>query len=62
MQGAKVIVLEDMPLKLDDNITYVKVEDSNIALGIIAANFYDNPSEKNKTSRSKQVQMGKQLL
>ena len=46
--GAKVIVLEDMPLKLDDNITYVKVEDSNIALGIIAANFYDNPSEKIK--------------
>ena len=46
--GAKVIVLEDMPLKLDDNITYIKVEDSNIALGIIAANFYDNPSEKIK--------------
>lgn len=46
--GAKVIVLEDMPLNLDDNITYVKVEDSNIALGIIAANFYDNPSEKIK--------------
>ena len=46
--GAKVIVLEDMPHKLDDNITYVKVEDSNIALGIIAANFYDNPSEKIK--------------
>mgnify|MGYP006097376153 FL=1 len=46
--GAKVIVLEDMPLKLDDNITYIMVEDSNIALGIIAANFYDNPSEKIK--------------
>jgi UDP-N-acetylmuramoyl-L-alanyl-D-glutamate--2,6-diaminopimelate ligase len=46
--GAKVIVLEDMPLKLDDNITYIKVEDSNIALGIIAANFYDNPSKKIK--------------
>ena len=46
--GAKVIVLEDMPLKLDDNITYVMVEDTNIALGIIAANFYDNPSEKIK--------------
>jgi UDP-N-acetylmuramoyl-L-alanyl-D-glutamate--2,6-diaminopimelate ligase len=46
--GAKVIVLEDMPANLDDNITYVKVVDSNIALGIIAANFYDNPSEKIK--------------
>jgi UDP-N-acetylmuramoyl-L-alanyl-D-glutamate--2,6-diaminopimelate ligase len=46
--GAKVIVLEDMPANLDDNITYIKVLDSNIALGIIAANFYDNPSEKIK--------------
>ena len=46
--GAKVIVLEDIPTNLDDNITYIKVEDSNIALGIIAANFYDNPSEKIK--------------
>ena len=46
--GAKVIVLEDMPTNLDDNITYVEVEDNNIALGIIAANFHDNPSEKIK--------------
>ena len=46
--GAKVIVLEDIPTNLDDNITYIKVEDSNIALGIIAANFYDNPCEKIK--------------
>jgi len=46
--GAKVIVLEDMPANLDDNITYVKVAESNIALGIIAANFYDNPSGKIK--------------
>jgi len=46
--GAKVIVFEDIPTNLDDNITYVKVADSNIALGIIAANFYDNPSEKIK--------------
>ena len=46
--GAKVIVLEDTPNNLDDNITYIKVEDSNIALGIIAANFYNTPSEKIK--------------
>jgi UDP-N-acetylmuramoyl-L-alanyl-D-glutamate--2,6-diaminopimelate ligase len=46
--GAKVIVLEHMPANLDDKITYINVEDSNIALGIIAANFYDNPSEKIK--------------
>jgi UDP-N-acetylmuramoyl-L-alanyl-D-glutamate--2,6-diaminopimelate ligase len=46
--GAKVIMLEHMPANLDDKITYINVEDSNIALGIIAANFYDNPSEKIK--------------
>ena len=46
--GAKVIVLEDIPNNLDDNVTYIKVQDSNIALGIIAANFYDTPSEKIK--------------
>ena len=46
--GAKVIVHEDIPIKLDEKITYVQVKDSNIALGIIAANFYDNPSEKIK--------------
>jgi len=41
-------MLEHMPANLDDKITYINVEDSNIALGIIAANFYDNPSEKIK--------------
>ena len=46
--GAIVVVLEDMPTDLDNKVTYVQVEDSNIALGIIAANFYDNPSEKIK--------------
>ena len=46
--GATVIVLEDMPADLDNKVTYVQVDDSNIALGILAANFYDNPSEKIK--------------
>jgi len=46
--GATVIILEDMPTDLDDAITYIQVEDTNTALGIIAANFYDNPSERIK--------------
>ena len=46
--GAIAIVLEDMPSNLDSKATYIQVDDSNIALGIIAANFYDNPSEKIK--------------
>ncbi len=46
--GAIVIILEDMPADLNEKITYIQVIDSNIALGIVAANFYDNPSEKIK--------------
>ena len=46
--GATVIVLQDMPVDLDDKVTYIQVENSNNALGIIAANFYGNPSLKIK--------------
>jgi UDP-N-acetylmuramoyl-L-alanyl-D-glutamate--2,6-diaminopimelate ligase len=46
--GAVVVVVEDIPKILNEKVTYAQVEDSNIALGIIAANFYDNPSEKIK--------------
>ncbi|WP_299528764.1 UDP-N-acetylmuramoyl-L-alanyl-D-glutamate--2,6-diaminopimelate ligase [uncultured Lutibacter sp.] len=46
--GAKVIVCEELPKNLIQNITYVQVEDSNSALAIIASNFYDNPSSKLK--------------
>ncbi|MBQ9312328.1 MAG: UDP-N-acetylmuramoyl-L-alanyl-D-glutamate--2,6-diaminopimelate ligase [Bacteroidales bacterium] len=46
--GAKVIVLEDLPKEINENIVYVKVKDSSLALGIIACNYYDNPSKKIK--------------
>ncbi len=46
--GAIVIVCEDFPDEVDQLITYVKVKDSSCALGIIASNFYNNPSEKLK--------------
>ena len=42
--GATCIVCEEIPNGFD-KITFVKVEDSAAALGIIAANFYDNPTE-----------------
>lgn len=45
-KGAKVIICEDFPLNKKEGITYVQVQDANTALAIIAANFYDNPSEK----------------
>ncbi len=44
--GARVIVCEAFPEVTEENITYIKVKDSSKALGILAANFYDNPSEE----------------
>jgi len=46
--GALAIVCEEIPAHPIENITYVKVKDSHYALGIIASNFYDNPSQKLK--------------
>ncbi len=46
--GAIAIVCEELPATQLENITYVKVKNANYALGIIAANFYDNPSQKLK--------------
>jgi len=46
--GAIAIVCEEFPEKKNETITYVKVSDSSVALGIIACNYFDNPSEKIK--------------
>ncbi|MBB6459602.1 UDP-N-acetylmuramoyl-L-alanyl-D-glutamate--2,6-diaminopimelate ligase [Flammeovirga kamogawensis] len=46
--GAKSIILEDTPEQLVDGITYIKINSTSQAAGIIAANFFDNPSEKVK--------------
>ncbi len=46
--GAVAIVCEVLPELLNEKITYVQVKDTSLALGIMAANFYDNPSEKIK--------------
>ena len=47
-KGATSIVCEIIPQKLNDKVTYVEVKDSSKALGIIAANYYDNPSSELK--------------
>ncbi|MFN0189797.1 MAG: UDP-N-acetylmuramoyl-L-alanyl-D-glutamate--2,6-diaminopimelate ligase [Bacteroidia bacterium] len=47
-KGATAIVCEEMPAERFQSITYVQVKDSSLALAIIAANFYDHPSEKLK--------------
>jgi UDP-N-acetylmuramoyl-L-alanyl-D-glutamate--2,6-diaminopimelate ligase len=44
-KGATAIVCEDLPGKMPDDITFIKVPDSSSSLGIIAANFYDNPTD-----------------
>ena len=46
--GASVVVCEDLPATLLENITYVKVQNSNQALSFLAANYYNNPSQKLK--------------
>jgi UDP-N-acetylmuramoyl-L-alanyl-D-glutamate--2,6-diaminopimelate ligase len=46
--GAAAIVCQELPSKLEENIVYVQVADTSKALGIMAANFFDNPSEKMK--------------
>ncbi|MCW3078317.1 MAG: murE [Bacteroidetes bacterium] len=46
--GAIAVVCELLPLKRNESVTYVKVTDSSLALGIIACNYFDNPSEKIK--------------
>ncbi len=48
IKGAIAILCEELPDALNKDITYIKVKDAAIALGIVAGNFYDNPSEKIK--------------
>lgn len=47
-KGAVAILCQTLPSDLVDGVTYIEVEDSNRALAVIAANFYDNPSNKLK--------------
>jgi len=44
--GALAIICEQLPSELNKAIAYVAVKDSAEALGLIASNFYDRPSEK----------------
>lgn len=47
-KGATVVVCEKLPETLTEGITFVQVVNSAKALGIMASNFFDNPSEKIK--------------
>ena len=45
-RGASAIVCESLPETLMEGISYILVEDSNVAMAHIAAAFYDHPSEE----------------
>lgn len=47
-KGAIAILCEELPLNINPRITYIKVDNTSSSLGIVASNFYDNPSEKLK--------------
>ncbi len=45
-QGALAVVCEELPKEIINGVTYVQVENSQVALAYMAANYFDNPSEK----------------
>lgn len=47
-QGAAAIICEGLPAEINPNVTYIKVQNTSKALGIIASNFFENPSSKMK--------------
>ncbi len=46
--GAIAVLCEKLPEVISDKATYVTVKDTSKALGIVAGNFYGNPSSKIK--------------
>ncbi len=47
-KGAVAVVCEVLPDEINANVTYVKVDDSTAAMGLMAAVFYNHPSKKLK--------------
>ena len=46
--GASAIICEELPVDLKEGVTYVRVPNAAEALGLLAANFHDQPSRKLK--------------
>lgn len=44
--GAVAVLCEQLPDQTRDGITYIQVNDAGRALGVVASNFYGNPSSK----------------
>ena len=48
LAGAAAIVCEELPERLESNVTYIRVANSAIALGYLASQWWGNPSRKLK--------------
>jgi UDP-N-acetylmuramoyl-L-alanyl-D-glutamate--2,6-diaminopimelate ligase len=46
--GASVVICEEMPVMLHQGVSYIQVQDTSVALGKVASNFYENPSKSLK--------------
>lgn len=46
--GAVAVVVEELPQDINDGIVYIKVDNSSYALGILAKNYFEDPSSKLK--------------
>ncbi|MEJ6736787.1 MAG: UDP-N-acetylmuramoyl-L-alanyl-D-glutamate--2,6-diaminopimelate ligase [Flavobacteriales bacterium] len=46
--GAVAIICEQFPKEIKEEVTYIRVKSSSAALGVVAANFYDNPASEIK--------------
>lgn len=47
-QGARAIIVEEFPDDLSAGVTYIRVADTAYVLGVMASNYYGNPSQKLK--------------
>jgi UDP-N-acetylmuramoyl-L-alanyl-D-glutamate--2,6-diaminopimelate ligase len=45
-KGATAIICETIPKAIKADVIYVQVKDSSLALGVMAANYYNNPSSE----------------
>ncbi|MEE0937000.1 MAG: UDP-N-acetylmuramoyl-L-alanyl-D-glutamate--2,6-diaminopimelate ligase [Bacteroidales bacterium] len=46
--GAVAVVVEELPQNMNDEVVYIQVENSSYALGILAKNYFHDPSSKLK--------------
>ncbi len=47
-KGVRMVVLENAPADLKEGVCYIQVKNAQAALALVAANFFDNPSQELK--------------